>query len=1572
MPHRTRLPLVIGSAIAVIAAFFLAPAAHAGTLTPVAYEGFAYTSGQSLVGQNGGTGWNAGWQSVSGSPQRMTVGPTGLTYPGLAVTGNSAGFGTPLSTERIEGNRRVLSQRPTSGVYYVRWLFNSGTTRTSGLGGPTLRFYDGGTQMGGVGVNDGAKNAFIYMAGPPVSTNVNIVDGNTHLLITRFDFDNQRTDLWVDPDLATFDYSLPPTANASVPRALSFDQIHILSLPDQYFDEITVFEWEPICESGVTPDGVRHECFLDGTSTWTAPLGVEDFNFLVVGGGGGGGADNAGGGGAGELMEGSVSGVTPGDVFTVTVGEGGAGGTGIGSASTQGTNGQDSAITNGLTDIVRAKGGGGGGAGDGGKEVGLDGGSGGGGAGEAATASAGGATTKSAGLGNAGGAGAAQADGGGGGGGGATAAGAGGSGTAGGNGGDGKTSSITGTATAFAGGGGGAGDEASDVQGGGGNGGGGAAGNPAVFGTPNTGGGGGGGSYDGTTANGARGGRGIVVISYTLTSHNITYNANGGTGAPAPGSGLSGATVTLSSATPTRDGYTFAGWNTQVDDNGDSYAAGDELTLGTTDVTLYAQWTPIEYTVTYNLNGGTGTAPSSTPVNYAATATVTSDLPSRSGYWFNGWNTAADGSGNAYASGRTFTMLGDVTLYAQWVPEEFELAYNANGGEGAPDPIVTTIGSVNLSAQEPTRTGYDFAAWHDDPDGSGTAYAPESAFNVTGDTVVYADWKANNYTITYDLDGGSGTANPQTGLNYLQEVTVGAAAPTRAEYVFGGWATSSNGTGTVYAPGSTFLMPAEDLTLYAVWIGETVEIHYDLSGGSGGPADTSQVPGSTVVLPSTVPTRSGLIFQGWNTASDGSGTTYAAGASFTMPSSNLTLYAQWGTNPTPTPTPNAESSAAQYTVSIDPNGGICSTTSVRGADTSWVNLPGVDSCTREGYTLRGFATDPNGQGTVFEPGAPIQLTGNNRLFAIWAEIAAAPAPFMCTPDLYQVSGTGGGVIYGYDPTRNTMDLVPPGGGTDRATGANATGYNPADDFIYGIAPNGSNRHLWKFGSNGVYEDLGAIIDSATGAPVQNLSLISGDFIADDLLLAIQRPNRMLTVDVAPTRTGQPAQATLQALPRGVWDAADIAFTSDRTVGYGMSNTNLFIAELPGGSAAAQVSAVGKRGNFSRKTILGVPARGTYGASYLDQDNNAYFYNNEQRRIYLITARELRKTQPRAAALGTEKAFVLGTDQTLQVPTDGASCPTAPIVTVTLEYRINGGSGERPDDQSGFVDQQVTVAPALGFEREGFTFTGWNSAADGSGASFPPGALYSLGQTGGVLFAQWTPEQPAPFVPPEKILDPIEEPAPPAGEGEDVIFTPVEELPAPPEDPWDPSSLVLVEPDTRIETPVVQNQTGDWSVNNRIGTVTYTPEPAYSGPVTMTIQLQTVSGERFQTTLQTTAPTCEVGERVRATVYFDVLESNLTKKSRQRLNRLIRKANREGIPTCAVVVGFVQPTPNRSNDSSLSTSRAESVADYLDDRGITRIIRTEGLGRADQQGAKARRATATIYLAPPPPVVPADE
>ena len=262
-----------------------------------------------------------------------------------------------------------------------------------------------------------------------------------------------------------------------------------------------------------------------GSTTWIAPIGVTSVDYLVVGGGGsgGGGTDapyaGGGGGGAGGFRTGTLS-VTPGTSYTVTVGAGGAAQAGTAS---QGNDGADSVFSSITSD---GGGGGGGGTGAGGADDGKDGGSGGGASRSSSPAEQGIGGTGTTDQGNDGGDGdptpGSNHDGAGGGGGasaaGETAANLGGTGS-GGDGGAGTASSITGSSVTYAGGGGGGGGNASSVgvAGAGGAGGGGAGGDNSAAagtaGTANTGGGGGGGGY--INGDGAAGGSGIVIISYT-------------------------------------------------------------------------------------------------------------------------------------------------------------------------------------------------------------------------------------------------------------------------------------------------------------------------------------------------------------------------------------------------------------------------------------------------------------------------------------------------------------------------------------------------------------------------------------------------------------------------------------------------------------------------------------------------------------------------------------------------------------------------------------------------------------------------------------------------------------------------------------------------------------------------------------------------------------------------------------------------------------------------------------------------------------------------------------------------
>lgn len=152
-----------------------------------------------------------------------------------------------------------------------------------------------------------------------------------------------------------------------------------------------------------------------------------------------------------------------------------------------------------------------------------------------------------------------------------------------------------------------------------------------------------------------------------ISSYTITYNANGGTGTPAVQTKSASSDVKLTTATPTRTGYTFLGWATSATGNV-AYAPGATYSTNA-NVTLYAIWTPTVYTVTYNANGGTG-APTKQTKTYDETITLYSTIPTRTNYSFVGWGVFASATTVSYTPGATYTANESITLYAIW-----EIAY---------------------------------------------------------------------------------------------------------------------------------------------------------------------------------------------------------------------------------------------------------------------------------------------------------------------------------------------------------------------------------------------------------------------------------------------------------------------------------------------------------------------------------------------------------------------------------------------------------------------------------------------------------------------------------------------------------------------------------------------------------------------------------------------------------------------------------------------------------------------------------------------------------------------------------
>lgn len=150
-------------------------------------------------------------------------------------------------------------------------------------------------------------------------------------------------------------------------------------------------------------------------------------------------------------------------------------------------------------------------------------------------------------------------------------------------------------------------------------------------------------------------------------THTITYDATGGTGAPATQTKWYGESITLSSTKPTKTGHTFVNWCTNTSNTGTKYNPGDTYSSNA-NLTLYAIWSANTYTVTYNANGGTG-APANQTKTYGVDLTLSSTKPTKTNYNFLGWSTSANG-GVVYSAGGKYTNNSAVTLYAVW-----ELAY---------------------------------------------------------------------------------------------------------------------------------------------------------------------------------------------------------------------------------------------------------------------------------------------------------------------------------------------------------------------------------------------------------------------------------------------------------------------------------------------------------------------------------------------------------------------------------------------------------------------------------------------------------------------------------------------------------------------------------------------------------------------------------------------------------------------------------------------------------------------------------------------------------------------------------
>ena len=294
----------------------------------------------------------------------------------------------------------------------------------------------------------------------------------------------------------------------------------------------------------------------------------------------------------------------------------------------------------------------------------------------------------------------------------------------------------------------------------------------------------------------------------------------------------------ITAPTLTREGYTFKGWDKEIPE-----------TMPAENITVKAQWEINQYTITFDTNGGSEIAPITQDYGTEITAP---DNPTRKGYTFKGWDKEIPK-----------TMPAEnITVKAQWEINQYTIAFDTNGGSEIA-PITQDYGTEITAPDNPTRKGYTFKGWDKE--------IPETmpAENIT----VKAQWEINQYTITFDTNGGSEIA-PIT-QDYGTEITA-PDNPTRKGYTFKGWDKEIPET-----------MPAENITVKAQWEINQYTITFDTNGGSE-IAPITQDYGTEITAPDN-PTRKGYTFKGWDKE-----------IPETMPAENITITARWKDTEKPT------------------------------------------------------------------------------------------------------------------------------------------------------------------------------------------------------------------------------------------------------------------------------------------------------------------------------------------------------------------------------------------------------------------------------------------------------------------------------------------------------------------------------------------------------------------------------------------------------------------------------------------------------------------------------------------------
>ena len=396
-----------------------------------------------------------------------------------------------------------------------------------------------------------------------------------------------------------------------------------------------------------------------------------------------------------------------------------------------------------------------------------------------------------------------------------------------------------------------------------------------------------------------------LFAHWTAIEYNIIYNPGIGTNNPENPPVYTYESAFEFKAPTEPEGYKFVGWFN---------AANNEKISGITegrtgDLTLIAQYKPMEYTVTFEVNGNGATVdPLKKDVTFGS---VYGELPvpTCNGYTFDGWYL-----GETLVNADTQVTTADFhTLTAHWTVNTYAVTFYKNDGTGGVHDSKNDVAYDQAIGEvsQPLRTGYTFAGWAWNKTSSEADFAAGTELKKLtaehgGKVTLYAVWRANTYTVTFDANGGTGNMSDMT-FTYGTAQNLSANAFTRTGYTFAGWATEEGATEDKYANGASVINLTEvnggKVTLYAVWTANSYTVHFDANGGEGTmddmPFTYDEEKNLNPINPDTFK-RAGYTFKGWARNPNATNIEFADGASVSNLTSRngatVTLYAVWEAN----------------------------------------------------------------------------------------------------------------------------------------------------------------------------------------------------------------------------------------------------------------------------------------------------------------------------------------------------------------------------------------------------------------------------------------------------------------------------------------------------------------------------------------------------------------------------------------------------------------------------------------------------------------------------------------------------